>query len=113
MKSLIRLALAFILLLTISGCTSSGKKFETRLRPPDAFNPYYLNYTKLPGQKVCVVAVDPDGRWAFGFEAARDTLEAAAEHAAKDCDAQRKQYQIFAKAKLFAINNEIVYYNQE
>jgi hypothetical protein len=113
MKSLIKIVLLSVLVSAVYGCASSGEKFETRLRPPDIFNPYYLAYTKLPGQKVCVVAVDPDGKWAFGYEGARETIEAAAEHATADCDQQRDKFNIHAKAKLFAVNDEIVYYKRD
>jgi hypothetical protein len=113
MKSLIKIVLLSVLLSSVYGCASSGEKFETRLRPPDAFNPYYLAYTKLPGQKVMVVAVDLDGKWAFGYSGAKETVEEAAESATKDCDKRRDQMNIHAKAKLFAVNDEIVYYKRD
>ena len=111
MKSLVKVILLSVLMSAFYGCAS--KNFESRLRPPDSFNPYYLQYTQLPGQKVCVVAVGMDGRWAFGMEGGRDTLEAAAKHATADCDEQRDKFHVFAKARLFAVNDEIVYYKQK
>ena len=111
MKTLLKVALLSALLSTLYGCASSGEKFETRLAPPNAFSPYFLQYTKLPGQKVMVVAVDPTGQWAFGMDYNRATLEEAAQSAAVKCDKERKKHTIFSKAKLFAVNDEIVYYN--
>ncbi|NOU36543.1 MAG: hypothetical protein HOO88_07215 [Kiritimatiellaceae bacterium] len=109
MKTLIRFALLSALLATVCGCAS--KTYETRLAPPTAFNPVFLQYKELPGQKVMVLAVDPNGQWAFGYDHSRTTLAEAAENAAIKCDKARKKHLVFTKAKLFAVNDEIVYYN--
>jgi hypothetical protein len=74
-------------------------------------NPIFLRYKELPGNKVFVVAVDPTGQWAFGYDHGRETLQEAAENAAIKCDKAREKHQVFNKVKLFAVNNEIVYYN--
>ena len=112
MKSLVKVVLLAALLASVYGCASSGEKEKvTHLRPPDLFNPYYMAYTKLPGQKVCVIAVDPDGKWAYGYASGRATLEEAAAKAAESCDASRTRYRVFAEPKLFAINDKIVYYD--
>ena len=109
MKSLIKIVLLSVLLSSVYGCASSGKQHEIRLRPPEAFNTYYLGYTKLQEPKVCVIAVDASGEWAFGYSAGT-TLEDAAQKATVSCDQQRDKFKIFTKAKLFAVNDEIVYY---
>lgn len=111
MKMFIKFTLLSAVLATLFGCASGT--YETRLSPPDAFNPVFLRYKALPGQKVMTVAVDPTGRWAFGYDHSRDTLEEAAETAAVKCDKAREKHQVSAKAKLFAINDEIVYYNKQ
>ncbi len=113
MKSMIKIALLSVLLSTVYGCASSGKKFETRLPPPDALNPVFMRYKALPGQKVFVVAIDPTGQWAFGYDKNCTTLEEAARNAAIRCDKERKKHKVFTSAKLFAVNDEIVYYNQQ
>jgi hypothetical protein len=113
MKTLIKIALLSILLSTVYGCASSSEKFEVRLPPPDAFNPIFLRYKEMPGQKVMVVAIDPTGQWAFGYDENRETLEEAARSAAMKCDKEREKHKVFAKARLFAVNDEIVYYNQK
>jgi len=109
MKSLIKIVLLSVLLSSVYGCVSSGKQHEIRLKPPETFNTYYLGYTKLQGPKVCVIAVDASGEWAFGYSAGT-TLEDAAQKAAVSCDQQRDKLKVFTKAKLFAVNDEIVYY---
>ena len=112
MKLFVKFALLAVLLSTVFGCTTSGEKFEARLTPPDAFNPTFLRYKELPGEKVIVVAVDPGGRWAFGYDHGRDNLQEAAKNAAVKCDIARKKHKVFTKAKIFAINDEVVYNNQ-
>lgn len=110
MKKLILLS---ILLITICGCATTEDKYETRLRPPDAFNPVWMRYEELPGEKVMVVAIDMGGNWAFGYDYNRDSLADAAEAAALKCDKKRKRHKVFTKAKLFAVNNDVVYYDKQ
>lgn len=112
MKPLLKAALLSVLVSAVCGCTSSDRKFETRFRPPDSFNPHFMSYKELPNPKVCVVAVDASGEWAFGYSSA-GTLEEAARRASLNCDLQRDRLRIFNKAKLFAVNDEIVYYNNK
>jgi len=111
MKTLVKIALLSALLSTVFGCASGT--YETRLPPPNAFNPTFIKYKELPGQKVMVVAVDQTGQWACGFDHSRATLEEAARNAATKCDIGRKKNQVLSKAKLFAVNDEIVYYNRK
>jgi len=111
MKMFIKFALLSALLITVYGCASGT--YETRLSPPGEFNPIFLRYKELPGQKVMVVAVDPTGEWAFGYDYGRDNLEDAAKAAAEKCDKSRFDFKVFSKAKLFAVNDEIVYYDQK
>jgi hypothetical protein len=109
MKTVIKFALLSALITTVFGCASGS--YDSRISPPDAFNPVFLRYQELPGQKIMVVAVDPTGEWAFGYDHGRETLAEAAEGAAVKCDKAREKHKVFSKAKLFAINNEVVYYN--
>ena len=67
-----------------------------------------------------VVAVDPiplgitrEPNWAFGYDDSRATLEEAAKNAAIKCDKARKKHKVFAKGKIFAINDEVIYYNDQ
>lgn len=112
MKLLMKFTLLAILLFSVFGCATSGEKFEARLTPPDSFNPIFMRYKELPGEKVLVVAVDPGGRWAFGYDHSQNDLQTAAENAAVKCDKARKKFKVFTKAKIFAINDDVIYYNQ-
>lgn len=113
MKKILSLFLLIAAVATLSGCATSGEKTETRLRPPIAFNPTFLKYQALDGQKVMTVAVDLSGNWAFGFDHGRETLEEAGENAAIKCDMAREKHKVYAKAMLFAVNDEIVYYKNQ
>lgn len=112
MKLFIKSAVLIVLLSTVFGCATSGDKFEARLAPPDSLNPIFMGYKELPGEKVMTIAVDPGGSWAFGLDHSRATIEEAAKNATIKCDKARKDYNIFTKAKIFAINNDVVYYDQ-
>ena len=112
MKLFAKAALFAVLLSTVFGCATSSDRFEARLTPPDGFNPIVMRYKQLPGEKVIVVAVDPGGRWAFGYDHGQGSLQEAAKNAAMKCDKARAKHKVFTKAKIFAINDEVVYYNE-
>ncbi len=109
MKLCIKLALLALILSSLFGCATSDAPFETALQPPDAFNAHFQRYLALPEEKVLVIAVDPGGRWAFAYDHNRETLKEAAENAAIKCDRAREKHKVFAKGKIFAINNKVVY----
>ena len=111
MKKLLQLLLMLIAFGALCGCATSS--YQTRLDPPDAFNPVFYRYEKLQGNKVIVLAVDPGGHWAFGYDHSCDTIEEAAKNAAIKCDQARKKHKVFNKAKLFAVNNDVVYYEDQ
>jgi len=109
MKSLIKFSLLSVLLACVYGCaTNSG---DVRLDPPPSMNSAFLKYKELPGQKVFVVAVDTTGEWCLAYDHSRETVEEAAVEAATLCDAQRSKMKVFTKAKIYAINDEVVYYD--
>ena len=116
MKPFIKFVLLSAILTTLCGCTSAD--YQHHYPPPDAFSPVFLRYKEMPGQKVMVVAIDPvplgvdrEPNWAFGYDDSRATLEEAAENAAIKCDKARKKHKVFVKGTIFAINDEVVYYN--
>jgi hypothetical protein len=114
MKLLFKALILTAALLAAFGCsTMTDERYETRLQPPESFNPIFLRYKEQPENKVIVVAVDPGGHWAFGYDHSRDTLQEAAENAALKCDKARKKHKVYSKAKLFAVNNEVVYYDKQ
>ena len=111
MKLLAQFASVIVLFSTLVGCATSGEHYEVRLAPPDTFNPTFMKYKELPGEKVMAIAVDPNGQWAFGFDHSQDSLETASTNAIAKCDRAREDYQVFSKSKIFAVNNDIIYYD--
>lgn len=75
-------------------------------------SPVYMRYLEEPANKVFVVAVDPDGTWAFGYDFGMETVEEAADSAMEKCDVARERHGVHTEASIFAINDEIVYYNR-
>lgn len=96
------------LLAVICGCASDTAR--ARIAPPEEVELALRRYEKLPGNKVFVVAVDPTGQWAFGYDGDRATLEEAARNAAVKCDAARLEKKVFNQAALYDINGRTVYY---
>lgn len=115
MKLFVKFFIFAVILSAVCGCATSGVEgeYETRLMPPQDLNPIFMKYKELPGNKVFVVAVDPTGQWAFGYDHSRATLEEAAQNAAIKCDRAREKHQVFSKAKLFAVNDDVVYYQYD
>jgi hypothetical protein len=113
MKKYMALLVFGMMVAMLNGCATTDSQYETRLSPPDEINSVFMGYKELPGQKVMVVAVDPDNNWAFGFDHSRETIEEAAESAAVYCDEARKKHNVFTKAKIFAINDDVVYYKNQ
>lgn len=118
MKTFIKFALLSAVLMTLCGCSS--EPYETRYAPPDAFSPVFLRYKEMPGQKVMVVAIDPkplgvlrEPNWTFGYDDSRATLEEATTNAMIKCEKARKKHKVFAEAKIFAINDEVIYFNNQ
>ena len=111
MKIFAKWFLLIVLRSIVFGCATGD--LDKRLPPPDAFNPNFLKYQALQGEKVMVVAVDLGGNWAFGYDHNRNSLQEAAESAAIRCDKQREKHKVFTKVKLFAVNDEIVYYDNQ
>lgn len=112
MKKMMPLLLLSVVLSLVCGCATNGE-YETRLRPPDAFNPVFYRYKQLQGEKVMVIAIDQGGNWAFGYDHGRETVLEAGKAAAIKCDKARKKHKVFNKAKLFAVNDTVVYYDKQ
>ena len=111
MKSFLKIALLAILFSSVFGCASSDTQFHTRLQVPETFNPIFHRYKALPEEKVLVIAVDPGGRWAFGYDHSRESLEEAAINAAIKCDKAREKLNVFTKGTIFAVNDDVIYNN--
>jgi len=93
-------------LAVIAGCASNSVYVP---RVPTKVQAQLLDYFEQPNNKVFVLAVDPSGQYAYGFDQGKSTLKEAAKVAVEMCDANRKFYGIFAKPYIYAINDKVVY----
>lgn len=113
MKSVAGFFISSVLLIAMVGCATNGREaFQPKLPPPDVMSPVYMRYLEEEPNKVFVVAVDPDGTWAFGYDFGKATAEEASRSAAEKCDAARERHGVHTKGSIFAINDEIVYYKK-
>ena len=106
MKVLAKILCISIIVTVIAGC-SSDTMYVPRI-PPHA-QAKLLDYFEQPDNKVFVIAVDPGGDFAFGYDYGKPTLKAAAKAAVEKCDANRESHGIVAKSYIYAINNKVVY----
>jgi hypothetical protein len=90
----------------LAGC-ASDMVYVPKI-PPHA-QAQLLDYYEQPDNKVFVIAVDPGGDYAFGYDYGKATLKEAAKTAAEKCDANRESHGIVAKPYIYAINNKVVY----
>lgn len=111
MKSFVPWSVFALVVSMLFGCSTASKNIQSRWDPPDEFNAFFLKYKALPGEKMLVLAVDPNGGWASGFDYDCNTLQEAAENATARCNECRKKMHVFTKARVFAINNEVVYHD--
>lgn len=107
MKSLAKILSVSLTAVVIAGCASNDVVYVPRL--PTAAEAKLLDYNKQPNNKVFVVAVDPGGDFAFGYDYGKATLKEAAKIAVEKCDANREAYGIVAKPYIYAINDKVVY----
>ena len=93
-------------LVVVAGCASNMVYVPT---VPAKVQAQLIDYFEQPDNKVFVLAVDPGGEYAFGFDQGKSTLKEAAKVAVEMCDANRKAHGIFAKPYIYAINDKVVY----
>jgi len=92
----------------IAGCVSDSV-YVPEL--PMSVKKKLIEYKKLPSNKVFVVAIDPGGTYAYGYDGGKATLKEAAKIATLKCDKQRKKYGIVSKPYIYAINDKVVYHD--
>jgi len=90
----------------LTGCAS---EFAFVPEIPQHAQAKLLDYFEQPDQKVFVIAIDPNGQYAFGYDYGKPSLKDAAKVAADKCNANRESYGIVGKAYIYAINNKVVY----
>ena len=106
MKGFAKLLFASVVVSMVAGC-ASDVIFIPKV-PPHA-QAKLLGYYAQPDNKVFVLAVDPSGDYAFGYDVGKATLKEAAKVAVEKCDANREAHGIVAKPYIYALNNKVVY----
>ncbi|MEN7973581.1 MAG: hypothetical protein ABFR47_07080, partial [Verrucomicrobiota bacterium] len=106
MKVLTKVFLVSVVLALFAGCTSSGPYVP---EVPPKVQAQLLDYFKLPGNKVFILAVAANGDYAFGYDYGRATLKEAGKAAIKMCDENRESADVFAKPYIYAVNDKVVY----
>lgn len=106
MKVVAKFSFVLALLAMLVGCASDVVYVP---KIPSHAQAKLLDYYNQPDNKVFVIAVDPGGDFAFGYDYGKPTLKEAAKTAVEKCDANREAHGIVAKPYIYAINNKVVY----
>lgn len=106
MKVLARFLFASVLVAMLAGC-ASDVAYVPKL-PPEA-QAKLLDYLEQPDNKVFIIAIDPSGDYAYGYDYGKPTLEEAAKVAVEKVDASRETSGIIARPYVYALNDRIVY----
>ena len=106
MKVLAKILFISTIVALVAGC-ATDVVYVPKL--PTHAQAKFLDYLEQPDNKVFVVAIDPGGDYAFGYDYGKPTLKEAAKVAVEKCDANREAHGIVAKSYIYAINNKVVF----
>ena len=106
MKVFIKFLFVSMVVVLVAGCASDVAYVP---QIPQRAQAKLLDYFDQPDNKVFVIAVDPGGDFAFGYDYGKSTLKEAATMAVEKCDASREAHGIIAKPYIYAINDKVVY----
>ena len=106
MKLLTRFLCAGVFVSIVAGCASNSS-YVPRL--PTHAKAMYADYLNMPGNKVFVVAVDPSGEFAVGYDCGNISKEAAYSAALEQCKANAAEYGVLTEPMVYDINGTVVY----
>ncbi len=106
MKVLTRILCVGMFTALVAGCASNGPYVPTL---PTHAQAMFMDYQSLPDNKVFVVAIDPNGDFAVGYDAGKETKKEAYQVAVAECNANRKEYGVISDAHVYAVNGKVVY----
>jgi hypothetical protein len=106
MKVLTKWLCAGVFVAFLAGC-ASDVVYVPEL--PTHAKTLYMEYQSQPGNKVFVVAVDPNGDFAVGYDSGKATTKEAYEAALAQCNENRKAYGVLNAPHVYAINDKVVY----
>jgi hypothetical protein len=105
MKVFARVCVGLFVTALMAGCASNT--YVPKI--PAKAQAVIREYNEKPGNKVFILAVDPNGEFAYGYEYGKATVKEAAKAAVEQCDASREAYGVMGKPYVYAINNKVVY----
>ena len=108
MKVLAKLMCVGMFVALVAGCASDGPYVPAL---PTHAQAQYLDYQSKPGNKVFVVAIDPNGDFAVGYDYGKADRKEAYQSALAKCNANRKVYGVLSEPHVYAINDNVVYEN--
>lgn len=108
MKVLAKLFAVVTMISVVAGCASNDVYVP---KIPAGAQALLLDYYDQPDNKVFIIAVDPSGDFAVGYDSGKATLKEATKVAFEDCEAAREALGVVGKAYIYAINDKVVYKN--
>lgn len=105
MKVLGKILCVGMVVTLIAGCASDV--YVPQL-PPHA-QAKLLDYFEQPNNKVFVIAVDPNGDFAYGYDYGKATTREAFIVAKEKCEASREELGVLCPPNIYAINDTVVY----
>lgn len=106
MKLLAKVCCSAALIAIVAGCASDSAYIP---KVPVGAQQALLDYEKLPGNKVFIMAVDPGGDFAYAFESGSATLKMAAKVAVEKIDVQREENGVVGRPYVYALNDKVVW----
>lgn len=106
MKLWIKILFGCAVVTVATGCAIDGGYVP---RIPREAQARLLEYKDLPENKVFVFAIDPNGAFAYGYDAGADTIKNAARAATARCNADREANDVLGPPVVYAVNNKVVF----
>ena len=106
MKVLTKVLCVGMMIAVVAGCASDVVYVPSL---PTHAQSLYLDYQSQQDNKVFVVAIDPNGDFAVGYDYGKATKNEAYQSALAQCKANCEKYGVLTEPLVYAINDEVVY----
>lgn len=107
MKLLAKVFCSAVMVSIIAGCASKDSVYIPTV--PVGVQQALLDYEMQPDNKVFILAVDPGGDYAYGYDYGKATLKEAAKVAVEKVDAQRVANGVVGTPYIYALNGKVVW----
>lgn len=106
MKVGLKVFCATVVLSVLTGCASNGVYVP---KVPFKAQAKIMEYNEQPESKIFILAVDLNGRFAYGSASGQESLKEAAKIAVAMCDESRAAQGVSGKPYIYSINDKVVY----